>query len=93
MGHTSFSGVTAIAPRNDLPITATTTSTYVSRVLTGYITHTMVSATSMIGSPVCPINGSGIAAIAGWSMTSDGIPWAPMSTRPTEGTSATMGNA
>ena len=65
---------------------ATTTSTYIGGVMTGYVTPTMVGATRAVGSPVRPIIGSGITAIAGCSTTSEGAPCAPASIYPIEGT-------
>ena len=53
----------------------------------------MVGAMSAVSSPVRPIVGSGITAIAGRSATSKGIPRASTSTRPIEGTGATVGGA
>ena len=63
-----------IAPSYDPPITAAATSTYIGGVLTVCVEPTMVSIVSMVGSPVHPIVGSGIATIAGCSTASEGIP-------------------
>ena len=53
---------------------ATTTSTCVHGVTTGYATPTMVGTTSAVGSPIRPAVSSGIAAITGCSATTKGAP-------------------
>ena len=63
-----------IAPSYDPPIIAATTLAYVGGVLAGYITPTAVDAMNVVYSPVFPVVGSSIAAIAGCSMTSEGVP-------------------
>ena len=73
-GHASSSGTATIAPGRDTPITTAATSAYVSGVLIGYVTPSTVGAASAVGSPVRSIVSSGIAAIAGYSATSKGVP-------------------
>ena len=72
MGQAGSSGPTTVAPGCDPSITATATSTCVGGVMIGYITPAIVGATSTVDSPICPIIGSGIAAIAGCSATFEG---------------------
>jgi len=82
-----------IAPDLNPPVIDTTTYICVGGVTTGYVAPTVVSAISAVGIPISPIAGSGVAAIIGCSVTFEGTPWAPMYARPTEGTSAAVGNA
>jgi len=63
MGHANASGDAAVAPGYDPSITTDATSTCVGGV-----------AAAMVGSPVHPSIGSGIADIIGSSMTSEGNP-------------------
>ena len=74
MGRVGSSGVATIAPGYDPSITADATSTYVGGVLTGCVMPATVDATSVVGSPICPIVGSGIATITSYSTTSEGVP-------------------
>ena len=74
MGHATTLCTTTVASSYVPPITATATSACVGGVLTGGVVPTAVGATSVFGSSICPIVGSGIAAIAGCFATSEGIP-------------------
>ena len=74
VGHAGSLGGATIAPGYDLPITTAATFAYVSGVLAGYVAPTTVGAASMVGNPIHLVIGSGIAAIAGCSTTSKGIP-------------------
>ncbi|XP_066323359.1 AA9 family lytic polysaccharide monooxygenase B-like [Miscanthus floridulus] len=73
-GRTSASGITAVALSGDPSITVTATSTCVGGVTTSYVAPATIGATSAVGSPIRPIVGSGIAAIASCSVTSEGAP-------------------
>lgn len=75
------------------PIIATATSTCIDGAPTSYVAPTTIGTTSAVGSLVRPIIGSGIATIAGCSVTSEGAPSAPVFAHPTEGTGATMGSS
>ena len=74
MDHANALGNTMVAPRCDPSVMTATISTYVGGVTIGCIMPTTVGAMSMVGSPVCPAVGSGIAAITGCSMMSEGDP-------------------
>ena len=65
-----------IAHGCDPPVTVAATSTYVGGAMIGYVAPTTVNATSAVGSPICPIIGSGVTTVAGYSVTSEGAPWA-----------------
>ena len=71
-GRTGNLGTAMIAPDCDLPATAAATCT--GGVMTGYAVPITVGATSVISSPIHPVVGSSITAIAGCSATSKGIP-------------------
>ena len=63
-----------IAPGCDPPVIATVATAYVDGVLIGCIVPTIIGATSAVGSPVHPIIGSSITAIASYSAACEGIP-------------------
>ena len=74
MGRANISGDVAVAPDCDPSIMGTTTSTYISGVMTGCIMPATIGTTSAVGSPVRPVIGSGIVAITGCSAISEGDP-------------------
>jgi len=71
-GHTGASGATTVVLDRDPSVTTAATSTYVGRVTTGCVAPTTVGAMSTVGSLVHPVIGSGIAAMASCSTTSEG---------------------
>ena len=74
VGQADASGTAMIMSGYAPPITVAATPTYVGGTSTGYVTPAMVSTTSTVDSPIRPIIGSGIASIAGCSVTSEDIP-------------------
>jgi len=93
MGRTGALGAAAVAPRYAPSVTAAATSTCIGRVTTGCAAPATVDATRMVGSPIHPTVGSGIAAITSYCTTSKGAPWGPTSARTTKGTGTTVGCA
>ena len=72
--HVGALGATTVAPGCDPFVTAAATSTCVGGVMTGYVVPAMVGAMSVVGSSIRPTVSSGIAAIAGYSIASEGAP-------------------
>jgi len=73
-GRADASGDATVAHGYDQSITAAATSTGIGGVTTGCVAPTMVGATSAVGSPVHPAIGSGITAVIGCSVMSEGDP-------------------
>ena len=93
MGRASASGAAAVAPGYDPSIMAAATSSCVGGVMTGCVAPATVSATSVVGSPVCPIIISGTAAITGCSAIAEGAPCALVPACLAEGIDNAMGGA
>ena len=71
-GHAGASGTTVVVLGHDPSATTATNSTYIGGVTTNIITPATIGATRAVSSPVHPVVGSGIAATASCSATSEG---------------------